>query len=291
MIIPTKKLKNGFEMPIYGLGTWKIGGYLTKDQNTDDEKEIKAIKTVIEHGITHVDTAEAYAGGYTEILIGRAIEGFDRSNLFLVSKAFMPMHATYDGIIRACKNSLKRLNTPYLDLYLTHRYNPPEVGYKETMRAMDTLVNEGLVKNIGFSNYKVSDIEEAQSRAKHKLVAGQLHYNLRIREAERKEILKYCQQNDIMLIAWRPLQEGVLVKDPPEIVREMMKKYDKTATQIAINWLISQENVVTLSKTSHIGHLKENLGALKWTMETEDVEKLRKEYPDQQDLSDNLPLS
>lgn len=291
MIIPIKKLKNGFEIPVYGLGTWQMGGGFDRDQNNNDGADIKAIKTAIELGVTHLDTAEIYAQGYSETLLGKAIVGYDRSKLFLVSKVYTQIHAKYDDVIYACKNSLKRLNTSYLDLYLTHRYNPPDVSYKETMRAMDALIDEGLVKRIGFSNYTIADIEEAQSHAKHKLVAAQMHYNLQIREVEHKKILTYCQKNDVMLIAWRPLERGSLVNNPPQIIKDLMKKYNKTASQIAINWLISQENVVTISKTTNIEHLKENLGAIGWNMEKEDIEKLRAEYPDQQDVSDTLPLS
>ena len=159
------------------------------------------------------------------------------------------------------------------------------------MKAMDSLIDEGLVKNIGFCNYRISDIQEAQSYAKHKLVAAQMHYNLEIREVERKGILDFCQKNDIMLIAWRPVQKGALANNPTQIMQEMMKKYQKTAAQISLNWLISQENIVTLSKTRKIQHLKDNLGAVGWNMEKKDFEKLRKDYPNQQDMSDSMPLS
>lgn len=286
MIIPTKKLKSGFEMAVYGLGTWQMGGGFDRDPDNDDKKDIQAIKTAIDLGITHLDTAEAYAGGYTETLVGKAIAGYDRSKLFVVSKVYTPRHAKYDDVIYSCKNSLKRLNINYLDLYLTHQYNPEGVSYKETMRAMDTLVDVGLVRNIGFCNYRISDIRQAQTYAKHKLVAAQMHYNLQIREVERKEILSFCQKNDIMFIAWRPVQKGALANNPPQIMRRMMKKYNKTASQIAINWLISQENVVTISRTRNIVHSKENLGAIGWNMEKEDIERLKADYPDQQNVSD-----
>ena len=291
MKIPTKKLKNGFEMPVYGLGTWRMGGGLSRDVNNNDEEDITVIKTAIEVGITYIDTAEVYAGGFSEILLGKAIAGYDRSKLFLGSKVDTQKHAKYNDVIIACKNSLKRLNTSYIDLYMTHRYNPPDVSYKETMKAMDALVDEGLVRHIGFCNYRVSDIQDAQNNAEHRLVAAQMHYNLQIREVERKEILDYCQKNNIMLIAWRPIQKGALVNNPPKIVKDLMKKYGKTASQIAINWLISQENVVTLSKTASIDHLRENLGGVGWKMEKEDIEKLRIEYPNQREVSDSVPLN
>ncbi len=290
MQIPTKKLKNGFEMPVYGLGTWQMGGRKEHDPNNDDEADIQAIKAAIELGVTHLDTAEIYANGYSEILLGRAIKDYDRSKLFLVSKV-SDEHLRFDDVITAAKQSLKRLETNYLDLYLTHRPNPPGVSIKETMRAMDTLVDEGLVKNIGICNYTAEEIEEAQSYAKNKIVAAQLHLNLKYREAERRDVLKYCQANDILFIAWRPVQKGILLNNIPEILQRMAEKYSKTPAQIALNWLISQDNVVTLSKTRNVAHLKENLGALGWQMQKEDIEQLRNGFPDQEAVSDAVPLN
>lgn len=92
-----------------------------------------------------------------------------------------------------------------------------------------------------------------------------------------------------MLVAWRPLQKGTLLKS--SLLDELAKKYSKTPAQVAINWLISQKNVVTLSKTSNVEHLKENLGAVGWTMEASDVERIKKEFPDQKDVSDAVPLN
>ncbi|HVT01398.1 MAG TPA: aldo/keto reductase [Patescibacteria group bacterium] len=288
MTIPTKKLKSGFEIPVYGLGTWQMGGRETRNPENDDEADIQAIKSAIDLGVTHIDTAESYAQGYAEILVGKAIKGYDRSKLLIVSKAHAD-HLAYDDLIHAAKESLKRLETTYLDLYLAHRYNP-EIPVKETMRAMDTLMDEGLIRNIGVSNFNVEELQEAQSYTKNKIVANQLHLNLKYREAQRKGLLEYCQQNDVMFIAWRPLQKSVLLTEKGHILDEMAHKYDATPAQIAINWLISLPNVVMLSKTRSIKHLKENLGALEFKMSQEDIDKLTNEYPDQQDVSDTVPL-
>lgn len=288
MIIPAKKLKNGFAMPVYGLGTWQMGGRETHDPNNNDEADITAIKTAIDLGITHIDTAESYAEGYAEVLVAKAIKYYDRSKLLIVSKAYVD-HLGYDDLIYAAKESIERLNTSYLDVYLAHRYNLT-IPVKETMRAMDTLLEEGLIKNIGVSNFTVNELKEAQSYTKHKIVENQLHLNLKYREAEKKGLLKYCQENDVMFVAWRPLQKGILLQEGNNILTEMAQKYRKTPTQIALNWLISQNNIVTLSKTTNTEHLKENLRAIGWQMEKEDIERLRTEYPNQEDVSDTVPL-
>lgn len=284
MMVPTKKLKNGFAMPILGFGTWRLGGGTDRDPQNDDAADIQAIKNAIDLGIQHIDTAELYADGYTETLIGQAIKDYDRNNLFLTSKVW-ETHLGYDDLLDAAKNSLKQLETSYLDLYLTHRYNSQ---IKETMRAMDTLVDEGLVKHIGVSNYTVVQMQEAQSYAKHKLVTNQVHYNLKIREAEKKGILTYCQENDMLLTAFRPLQKVMLVNAP--ILTEIAEKYHKTPTQIGLNWLISQDNVVAIFKASQREHIQENLGAIGWAMDKEDIEKLRSDFPQQLDISDTVPL-
>lgn len=288
MNIPIKKLKTGFEMPVFGLGTWQMGGRTEHDVNNNDESDIKAIQAALDLGVTHIDTAEIYADGYTEIIVGKGIKDFDRSKIFLASKV-QKKNLNYENIIDSCKKSLARLQTYYLDLYLLHQYNP-EIPLKESMEALDKLVSDGLVKNIGVCNFTKEHLEEAQSYTKNKIVCNQVHYNLIFREPEIKGLVEYCQVNDIFLSAWRPVQKGAILENIPSVLEEMCKKYNKTPSQVAINWLISQPYVVTLSKTSNTEHLNENLGALDWQMEQSDIEKLSKEYPNQQDISDAVPL-
>ena len=161
---------------------------------------------------------------------------------------------------------------------------------KRTMQALDELINEGLVKNIGVANFTKERLREAQSYTKNKIVCDQVHYNLEFREPERNGLVEYCQQNDVFLVAWRPVGKGSLLEEIPPIVQEMCEKYKKTPAQIAINWLISQENVLTLSKTRSIEHLRENLGAMDWQIAKEDIERIRDECPDQKVISDVVPL-
>lgn len=288
MQIPLKTLKSGFSMPEFGFGTWQVGGRFEPDPNNDDEADIRAIRTAIELGVTHIDTAEQYASGHAEELVGRAIEGYDRSKLFIISKAFVN-HMHYDGLLAACAQSLKRIGTDYLDMYLLHRY-AHDVPMEETMHAMDKLVAEGMIRTIGVANFGVKAFMLAQKNTTNKIVYNQVHLNLEYREPERTGLLEFCQKNDVLLAAWRPVQKGAIVVDPPPILLEMCRKYDKTPAQIAINWLLSQDNVVTLAKSTKVEHLKDNLGAIGWRMEREDVERLRREYPNQKDVSDAVPL-
>lgn len=288
MKIPIKRLKNGFEMPVYGLGTWQMGGIRERDILNDDNADILAIQSAIDAGVTHIDTAELYADGYAETLIGQAIKNYNRADLFLASKV-LAKNLSYDDILNSCKQSLLRLNTPYLDLYLIHVYNK-DLPLKDSMRALDKLVEEGLVRHIGVSNFTKEHLAEAQSYTKNKIVCNQVHYNLAFREAEVTGLLKYCQENDIFLSAYRPVQKGELLQDTPKILLELAEKYNKTVSQIAINWLVSQPNVITISKTRSLAHLEENLGALDWQMDPSDLERLRNEYPNQSEVSNAVPL-
>jgi len=192
--------------------------------------------------------------------------------------------------LQAAEGSLKRLQISYLDLYYTHIWTNT-VPITETMKAMDRLVEEKMVRHIAVSNYTAEEIEKAQQASNNKIVAAQLHYNLKFREPERKGVLKYCQKNDILFVAWRPLQKGLFAENIPPLMQEMAEKYAKTPTQIAINWLISQDAIVTISKTSDPKHLEENLDSLSFTMENEDIEILRNEFPDQEAVSNVEPLN
>jgi len=286
MNIPVKTLKSGFSLPVYGLGTWEMGGRWEADVS-NDEAEIAAIKAAIDHGVTHLDTAESYGAGHAEELIAEAIKGYDRSKLFIASKV-SAQNQRYDDLLRACEASLKRLGTDYLDMYMPHRFPEPGIDIKDTMRALDRLMDEGMIRNIGFCNLTVNRLQAAQACTNHQIVCNQLEYSLQFREAEAKGVVEYCQQNDVMVVAWGPLHKGAM--EQAGILEEMAEKYGKTPYQIAINWLISQPNVVTIPKTTQAAHLEENLGALGWNLSAEDTDRLTREFPNQQTISQRVSL-
>ncbi|PIR08629.1 aldo/keto reductase [Candidatus Gottesmanbacteria bacterium CG11_big_fil_rev_8_21_14_0_20_37_11] len=283
-----KYLKNGFSIPLLGFGTWLMCGDKVRNMKNDDRIDIKSIQTAIDNGVTHIDTSEYYAQGHVEKIIGEAIKNYNRKRLFITSKA-IPINLGYKNLIKSAHSSLKRLNTDYFDLYLIHSPNL-FIPIKETMKAMDHLINNGFTRSIGVCNFTVSRLETAQNYAQNKIVVNQVNYNLIIREIERKNILGYCQNNDIMIIAWAPLQKGILAKNNSSVMKKICKKYEKTPAQIALNWLISQKNVVTISKMRNKKNLIENLGTLGWKMENSDIEYLRSNFPNVKYLSDTIPL-
>ena len=289
MAIPIKKIKSGFAIPEFGIGTFGMGGERERDPQHDDEADIRAIQAALAAGVTHIDTAEVYAQGRAEEIIAQAIKGYERTKLFIVSKVYQT-NLAHDDVLRSCEASLRRLETDYLDLYLIHKFNP-QVPLAETMKALDELKAQGLIKNIGVSNFCVDHFKEAQNHTDNKIVFNQVHYNLIFREPQRKGVLEYCQDNDILFGAWRPFEQKQVTQELPEVMAAMMAKYKKTAVQIAINWLVSQPNVVILAKSTNLDHLQDNLGGVGWYMDQADVKKLMDKYPDQQGISNRQPLS
>ncbi len=276
MKIPVKKLRCGFELPVFGFGTWQMGGRDKRDPQNDDAADSKAIKNAIELGIIHIDTAEFYAEGFSEKIVAQALKGYERSRFILATKV-MPTNFRYKDLIRSLHKSLKRLKTDYIDIYLLHAPNP-YIPIEETMRAMDFLLEKQVIRTIGLSNYTAEQFKQAQKCSENKIVCNHLHYNLRHRLCQKDGSIRHAQENDVMIVAWRPIQKGLFCNEKNELLEKMCKKYSKTANQIAINWLISQENVTVITKCRSLEHLKENMGALGWALLKEDSRLLDKDF-------------
>ncbi|MDD3521058.1 MAG: aldo/keto reductase [Actinomycetota bacterium] len=289
MIIEKKKLKNGFELPLFGFGTWSMGGRDKKDPLNDDKADIAAIRTAIEIGITHIDTAAWYAEGHCEEIVGDAIKNYDRTEIILTTKV-PPMELHYKDIICSAKKSLKRLGTDYIDIYVIHNPNP-YIDIRESMEAFDYLLDKKLIKYIGLSNFNVKQFDEAQNSTDNPIVCNHLHYNLKHRGPLSDGSIEYAQKNDVLIVAWRPTQKGFFGLNDIEILNKLSEKYEKTPIQLAINWLISQKNVVTISKSRNIKHLKENLGAIGWEMEKSDIALLQNNFPDTVNTVENITLA
>ena len=198
MQIPTKKLKNGFEIPMLGIGTWKMWGATTHDKNNDDAKDIAALQYAISQGLICIDSAEMYAEGYSETLLGKAIAYTPREELFLSSKV-RGDNCSYTAIKNACQNSLKRLGVEYLDLYYIH-WRDEQFSLKDAMRAMNELVDEGYIRYIWVSNFSVESLKEAQQYSQYPIVANQVHFNLKYREPEKSWLIEYCQKMILCLL-------------------------------------------------------------------------------------------
>jgi len=272
------KVIGDVKIPVLGLGTWLIGGDTSPDYSKD-EHAVKAIKKAIELGYSHLDTAEMYGNGHCEELIGEAIREIERSTLFITSKV-RDSKLKYKDVITSANESLNRLQTNYIDLFLIHSPSNT-IPIEETMAAFDHLMDKGMVRNIGVSNFQVHQLVEAQKHSKYKIVANQIEFSLLTRNIGKysgnrdmeSKTIPYCQENDIIIMAERPIERGLILKDHPQLDK-LESKYNKTKAQIAINWLVSKKNIITIPKSVDEDHLKENLGALRWNLDFEDFKML-----------------
>ncbi len=253
MQIPVLRMKSGYEIPVLGLGTWMLNGQACTD----------AVRAALKLGYNHIDTAEAY-GNQREI--GRAIKGADRAKIFITSKVW---HANlhYDDVIESAKNTLAELGTPYLDLLLVHWPNR-SVPIEETMDAFAALIGEGAVKSIGVSNFTVRHLKEALQAAKAPISVNQVEFHPHLYQVE---LLEFCRKNGIVLTAYSPLGRKKLLED--DTITGIAEKNSKTPAQACLNWTIGK-GAVAIPKASAEAHLKENLGALGWSLHEEDVKKL-----------------
>ncbi|MBE0411509.1 MAG: aldo/keto reductase [Anaerolineales bacterium] len=261
-------LPNGDMVPVLGLGTWNMGGGVSPDYSKDDEI-IKTIQAAIEIGYSHIDTAEGYGNGHTEELVGEAMKGFSRRDLFITTKV-SPSHLEYHDVWKAIKGSLRRLGTEYVDLYLIHWPNR-SIPLENTFRALNELVEEGLVRSLGVSNFDLKSLQKSQELANSPIVTNQVPYNIKDRSYVKNKVLEYCQVSGCILTAYSPLKDGVLAE---EIVRRIAKQYGATPAQVAISWLIRQPKVITIPKTVNLKRLQENLDALNLQLSEEDTERL-----------------
>ncbi len=256
------------KIPAIGLGTYGLGGYNSADYSKDKEV-IELIRNAIELGITFIDTAEMYGSGHSEELIGEAVKGL-REKVFIASKV-LPSHFRYEDVIKACEASLRRLQTSYIDLYQLHWPNP-NIRIEETMNAMEYLVDKGKIRYIGISNFYLEEMKEAiNSMKKYEIVSNQMEYSVLNRDIE-TEVLPFCNREGITLIAYSPLARGAIFSGKPaSILSKIAKKHNCTIAQVALNWLISKENVIAIPKTSKKERLKEFLGSYDIKLDNEDI--------------------
>lgn len=285
----TKKLQSWFEMWLISYGTWPIWG-ISEAQSEHEEEGIRSIQYAIERGIFFIDTAEIYGCWQSEKILGKAIKKYERQNLFIASKV-RGSNVSYNAIKNACENSLQRVWSAYFDLYYIH-WKENQFDLAESMRALEDLVDEWKIKNIWVSNFSSESLKEAQTYCKkYRIVANQVHYNLLFREPEKEGLLQYCQENDIMLVAYRPLELGKLAHNPTLHYMWLAKKYNATSAQLSLNWLHSQMNVVTIFHSQNKNHIEENLNSLDFKISPEDIAFLRSDLKWQIFQSDCIPLA
>ena len=258
-------------LPKIGFGTWKIGGGSTANPKTDPVSTA-ALHSALEIGYTHFDTAEMYANGHSEELLGQVIRESNtpRESLFITSKV-TPSHLKYDQVLSSCQNSLRRLQTEYIDLYLIHW---PQVGMnlQETFHALNKLVQDAKVKHLGVSNFNLKLLKESQAISETPIITNQVPYSLSDRSYVKNGILDYCQKNDILLTAYSPIDEGRLRSN--STLESIAKTHNATTYQIALAWVISQPRIITIPMSANPKHIAENFQAADIALTKDEISQL-----------------
>jgi diketogulonate reductase-like aldo/keto reductase len=256
--------KTGTMVPEIGVGVWRYGG------------GVEPLRKAIELGASLIDTAEAYG---SENVVGEAVKSI-RDRVFIATKV-SGNHLRHDDVLKAAEASLRRLNTSYIDLYQIHWPNSA-APIEETMRAMETLVDRGLVKYIGVSNFSTDELREAQAAMKkYPIVSNQVLYNLKRRQIE-EDLMPYCLASQISIIAYTPLESGQLAKasanssDPKsaKVLEQVAAQVHKTLAQVALNWCTSHPGVITIPKSDRAARVAENCGASGWRLTSAQMQLL-----------------
>ncbi len=263
----TLQLLSGREIPILGQGTWRMG-----EKASQKQAEINALKLGIDLGMSLIDTAEMYGEGGAERIVAEAI-ALRREEVYLVSK-FYPYNAGYKELIAACDRSLSRLKTDYLDLYLLHWRG--SVPLSETLKGLQHLKQQGKILDYGVSNFDTDDLQEANFLSGGKeIVTNQVLYNLMRRGIE-YDLLPWCKQRQIPIMAYSPVEQRAFINNSQ--LENIAATHSVTSTQIALSWLLHQDNIVSIPKATNPDHVKENRAALDIKLTEKDLQELDRAF-------------
>ncbi len=249
-------LPSGESVPSMGLGTWHMG-----ERIGNPKTEVDALSRGLDLGATLIDTAEMYARGGAERVVGSAIKG-RRDDVFIVSKV-LPHNASFDGTIRACENSLQRMEIESIDLYLLHW--PGNHPLESTISAFEQLKTDGKIKHWGVSNFDTSDMQELYGIPEGKnCQINQVLYNLSRRGIE-WDLLPWCRSKGLPIMAYSPIEQGRLLENKK--LKALASEIGVSAAQLSIAWSIRKNDIITIPKASNLEHVSQNIDA--WTIKLE----------------------
>ncbi|ADI27912.1 aldo/keto reductase [Geobacillus sp. C56-T3] len=248
-------LHNGVKMPWVGLGVYKV---------KEGEEVRSAVRTALEIGYRHVDTAAFYEN---EEGVGQAIResGIPREQVFVTTKVWNTDQG-YETTLKAFDKSLKKLGFDYVDLYLVHW--PVKGKYKETYKALEKLYKDGYVRAIGVSNFQIHHLQDVMADCEIKPMVNQVEYHPRLTQ---KELLAFCRENGIQLEAWSPLMRGEILSEPTIV--DIGRKYGKTPAQVVLRWDL-QHGVVTIPKSVTPARIKENADIFDFSLTDEEMKQI-----------------
>jgi diketogulonate reductase-like aldo/keto reductase len=274
--------KSGKKLHPIGIGTWNIGGTFTADPsakykgaepNYDNEAaEIDAIRYSISKGQNHIDCAELYGAFHTDEVVGKAIAGLKREDLYIADKLWKT--SVGKGLVRATvEQMLKKLGTDYLDMLYIHA--PwDEVNWQEAIPQIDELIDEGIVCDFGVSNFTIANMEETRKIAKHPIVANQMNYNVLYKAEVDKSFQNYCRDNSIQIVAYQPVKRKEVLAN--KAIQEIAKAHKASPAQVALAWLLAR-GALPIPKAVNKEHIDENVSSVDLQLSEQDLNKLYEE--------------
>lgn len=270
----TVTFRDGDAWPALGIGTWQLG-----EGRADRAAEVGVLRLAFELGVRVVDTAEMYGDGGAEEVLGQAIAeatraGLSRDELRIVSKVY-PHHADERGVVQACQRSLRRLGLDHLDLYLLHWRGT--VPLARTVRGFETLVERGLVRRWGVSNFDVGDLRELDAvPGGGGCAANQVYYSLSARGIEH-DLLPLQQRRGLPLMAYSPIDQGALAGHPA--LQAVAARHGASAARVALAWVLAQPGVLAIPKAATAAHLRDDLAAVTLRLTPQDRADLDAAFP------------
>lgn len=273
------KTKSGQSLFPIGVGTWNVGGtfaadpsakYKGAEPNYDNEAaEVEAIRYSISKGQNHIDCAELYGAFHTDEVVGKAVASLKREDLYIADKLWKT--SVGKGLVRATvEQMLKKLGTDYLDILYIHA--PwDDVNWQEAIPQIDELIDEGIVRDFGVSNFTIANMEQTRKIAKHPIVANQMNYNVLYKNEVNEEFRDYCRENNIQIVAYQPIKRQEVLDS--EVIQGVAKAHNATAAQVALAWLLAQ-GALPIPKAISKQHIDENVLATAVELSAQDLELL-----------------
>ncbi len=270
--------KSGKPLNPIGIGTWGIGSeldldprakYKAKPVHDNEEAEIEALQYSLSKGQNHIDCAELYGGFYTDEIVGRAIVDHPREDLFIADKLWKTSVGT--GLVRPTVDQmLKKLGTSYIDLLYIHA--PwPGVGWQEAIPQIDELIDAGIVRHFGVSNFTIEDMQKAQAIATYPIAANQMNFNVLYKDEVDQAFRDFCKRHDIQIVAYQPIKRREVLHN--ETITQIASAHNASAAQVALAWLV-QLGMLPIPKATNKAHIDENLKATELQLTDDEIKEL-----------------
>ncbi len=262
-----------------GIGTWNISSKIEMNPSApyngtqpvygNEQSEIEALRYSLSKGQNHIDCAEMYGAFYTDVVVGKALTEFEREDLYIADKLWKT--SVGEGKVRdTVEKMLWKLGTDYLDMLYIHA---PwfDADWQAAIPQIDELIDEGLVRHFGVSNFSIEKMEQAQAIAKHPIIANQMNYNVLHKTEASPEFRGFCQQHNIQIVAYQPIKRQEVLAN--RTIQDIAKKHGATPAQIALAWLIAK-GALPIPKATQKQHIDDNIAAANVVLDREDVQQL-----------------